>query len=532
VSRPFLRTPGIVLRFALYAGIALVIAVVAGLFVVRADAISRARADVKSDAGFLADRLGRDDLARTAFLWPRGSDPAGQTALLDEFLDPQNAAKDTVRVTLLTSDGIVTYATDHKLIGRRLGHVPKGVRITHVAGKKVLETYAPVNWVQDPGRVRGFVGLARDYAPVAAATRRATLAEAGTLALALLLLYLAMLPIMHRLTARLRRALAERKRLAAIVETSTDAIVGRDREGRITSWNAGAEQLYGWQAGEVLGKTIDFLYPEATESGFDEFVYSVWARVVHVRKDGRLVHVLLAVSPIADDRDVVVGSSLIVRDVTAMVELEQELSDAQQQEAVARFAQAMAHELDGLVADLAPTDAGARGIELVQRLKAFDRNEPPKPEVLDVNRLIEGLRMRLELQLGSAIELELETSAHAAHVLADPKRLQRVVLDLALSARDAMPDGGRLVIRTQDVEFSPRAAGGLASYRPGQFLLLSVSDTAPVHHAERIGLGLATIYALVEQSGGTLGVDNRAGEGTTVRIYLPRAERDEIAHVA
>lgn len=532
MPRVSLRTPGIVLRFALYAGVALVLAVVAGLFVVRADAVSRARDDVRSDAGFLADRLGHDDLARTAFVWPRGSDPAGETAVLDQALDPEGAAKDAVQVTLLTSDGIVTYSSDHKLIGRRLDAVPKGVHITQAAGKKVLETYAPVHWVQDPSRVRGFVGLARDYAPVAAAVRRTTITEAGMLALALLLLYLAMLPIMHRLTARLRRSLAERKRLAAIVETSTDAIVGRDHDGLITSWNKGAEELYGWKAEEVLGKTADFLYADATETGFNEFVYSVWARVVHVRKDGRHVHVLLAVSPIVDDRDEVVGSSLIVRDVTAMIELEQELSEAQQQEAVARFAQAMAHELDGLVADLAPTDAGARGMELVQRLKAFSKQEPSKPQVLDVNELVGGLRMRLELQLGNKIELVIDQSAHQADVLADPKRLQRVLLDLALSARDAMPDGGRLAIRTQDVEFSPRSASGLASYTPGHFLMLSVSDTAAVHHAERIGLGLATIYGLVEQSGGTLGVDSRAGEGTTVRIYLPRAERERIAAVA
>src|SRR2546428_8573675 len=112
MAGPLSRTPRIVVRFAVYAGVAFVLAVAAGLWVARTDAIGRARANVTSDAQFLADRLGRDDLARDAFLWPRSGDAASQTALLDDFLDPKNAARDAVRLTLLSSDAYVTYSTD------------------------------------------------------------------------------------------------------------------------------------------------------------------------------------------------------------------------------------------------------------------------------------------------------------------------------------------------------------------------------------------------------------------------------------
>src|SRR5579884_29297 len=366
-------------------------AVAIGSWLARADATSRARADVSSDAAFLADKLGRDDLSRNAFLWPLRL--PGLTAQLDDFLDPQNAAQDATRVALATPDGIVTYSSDHRGVGARLARIPIGAHVVQRDGKRVLETWVPVTWVLDPSKPRGYLGFDRDYAPVAAQIHDATLVEIGTLALALLLLYLAMLPIMHRLTASLRQALAERKRLAAIVESSNDGIVGRDAEGRITSWNRAAEQLYGWHEDEALGKTIDFLVPLAKP---DELDALAGTRELHLRKDGRLVLVSVSVSPIRDDEGGLVGSSLIVRDVTAVANLEKELREAQRQEAVARFATAMAEALDGL-----------------------------------------------DAQLGHAVELGIESTASDAWVLADPKQLRRVVLDLALSARDAMPDGGR-----------------------------------------------------------------------------------------
>jgi PAS domain S-box-containing protein len=515
------RTPRIVVRFAVYAGIAFVVAVGVGLWVSRADSVGRARDDVASDAEFLANRLGRDDLARTAFLWPRGARAASDTAQLDQFLDPQDAARDAVRVTLVSPDAIVTYSTDHRLTGKDLGRVPTGTRVTNVGDKKVMESYAPVYWALDPGRPRGYLGLDRDYGPVSTQIRNSFLVQAGTIAAALLLLYLALLPIMHRLTARLQRALVERKRLAVIVETSNDAIIGRDRDGLITSWNAGAEAIYGWSEDEVLGRPIDFLLSEPLEVG-DELELT---RMLHSRKDGRYVRVSMTVSPIRDENGDLVGSSLIARDVTEVVELEQELRHAQKQEAVARFAKAVANELDELVAGLVPTDQGARGLELVRRLQDFGREEEMHPEYLDLNKLLLGLRFRLELQLGHDVDLLVDPAAEHPSVHIDPERLGRMVLDLALSAREAMPNGGRLVIRTADVDFTRRGSTRDSALEAGHYVCLSVSDSGRTQHADRMGLGLAAVFGLVEQSGGTIGIESTPESGTTVRVHLPRVEQ-------
>lgn len=501
-----LRIPNVVLRFALYAGVAVLLAVGIGLWLARSDATRTARSSTRTDATFLAGRLGRDDLARTAFQWPRGSDTSGLTAQLDDFLNPVNAAPNAYRISLATPDGIVTYSSAHGTIGTRLGSIPPGVRILTRGGHKVLETWVPVTWALDPTRPRGFLGFDRDYAPVAAQIRTTSLLETGTIALAVLLLYLAMLPVVQRLTRSLRRALADSKQLAAIVGTSNDAIVGRDRDGLITSWNAAAEHLYGWSAAEAVGRPIDFLVPLAKADDVESLEGS---RALHLRKDGRLVLVSVSVSPVRDEHGALLGSSLIVRDVTEVANLERELRRAQRQEAVARFATAMAKELDGLVADLAPTDAGARGLELVQRLKEFGEAERMEPESLDLNNLLVSLRGRLERQLGDAIELALEPDAAAPEIWADPKRLQRVVLDLALSARDAMPGGGRLEIRSEDA---------------GERVRLVVRDGGGLPHADRMGLGLATVFGVVEQSGGSIEIDSAPGQGTTVRVLLPRAE--------
>jgi PAS domain S-box-containing protein len=524
MAAAYSRSPRIVVRFAVYGGVAFVLAVAAGLWLTRNDAMGKARATVTSDASFLADRLGRDDLSRNAFLWPRRGDIASQNALLDDFLDPKNAARDAVRLTLVSSDGYVTYSTDPSLRGHRYQRLPTGTRVTHAGKVSVLESFVPVRWALDPGHIRGYLGFDRNYGPVSAQIRRNFLAQAGTLALALLVLYLALLPIMHRLTRRLERAFAERQQLAAIVETSNDAIIGRDGDGLVTSWNAGAEHMYGWSAEEAAGRNLGFLLPATDDEQLELADDVALTRTLHVRKDGRPVQVSLSISPIQDENGTLVGSSLIARDLTDVLQLQQELREAQRQEVVARFATAMANELDVLVRGIVPTDAGARGLELIRRLQDFGRVEEANPVTLDLNALIVGIRPRLDVQLGAAIELVLDPAAERGLVRADPQRIERVVIDLALSARDAMPDGGVLKIRTDNVDFSRRSTSREAALEAGHYVMLAVSDTGGAHHAERMGLGLATVFGLVEQSGGTIGIESLASGGTTVRVFLPRAE--------
>lgn len=289
--------------------------------------------------------------------------------------------------------------------------------------------------------------------------------------------------------------------------------MGRDRDGLITSWNAAAERLYGWKAADAIGKTIDFLVPLAPAESLDELVGT---RELHVRNGGQLVVVSTSISPILDDDGALVGSSLIVRDVGAVASLERELREAQRQEAVARFATAIAGELEGLVADLAPTDAGARGVELVRRLQELGSPTPVQLEELDVNELLLGMRTRLALQLGDGVELRLDASASAARVRTDRKRLQRMLLDLATSSRDAISAGGVLTIRSAD------AQGAVA---------LSVSRRGD-SQAEQLGLALVHAVAVVEASGGTIEIDTDPATRTTITILLPRVAEHALGRVA
>ncbi|MDX6507467.1 MAG: hypothetical protein QOG06_2111 [Gaiellaceae bacterium] len=542
------RDPRIVVRFALFAGVALLIALGVGLLVARTFANSRAQNGVREDARFLASRLGHDDLARTAFLSARLKG-AADPALLDSFLAPNDLGQGVLRVTLFSPEGWVTYSTDHALIGARPhpGEVQRALgghaveARSRIAGHEVINSFVPVTWTMDPTRPRGVLEVQTDYSPVAAQIHDEIFVQAGAMVLALLVLYLALLPIMQRMTLalreraeRLRASLVERGRLAAIVDGSTDAIVGRSSDGAITTWNSGAERIYGWTAAEAAGEKIAILLPDNRDDDGLEWAEELdLTRTVHVRKDGTQVRVSVAIAPIRDDKGTVVGSSMIARDVTALVELEQELREAQKQEAVARLASAMANDLEVLVQGIVPTDAGARGLRLLRQLQELGRDEPMRPERLDVNRMLDDLERKLTLQLGANVELDVETSADRAFVNADPQLLERVIVDLALSARDAMPAGGRLSIATADVDFARRASdrdGAAAKLDAGRYVMLSVTDTGDSQHSTRMGLGLATVFTLVEQSGGTIGVENIPGTGTTVRVYLPRAE--EVAGAA
>jgi len=532
------RDPRIVVRFAVYAGVALLLAIGAGVILARTNANARATDQVQRDAAFLADRLARDDVSRTAFIGPA---PASERAVLDDFLNLQDLGPGVLRVMLFSIDGSVAYSSEHELIGKRIdsrqlaralaGHEVSGRSSVH--GKVVLESFVPVYWVMDPSRPRGVIAVDRDYGPVAAEIHDDFFFQSGSIALALLVLYLALLPVMSRMTKmlaerarRLQQELAERQRLAAIVDSSNDAIVGRDRDGAILTWNDGAERIYGWKREEIVGRPIDVLLPTGREERLELAEELELSRTVHRRKDGTPVRVSVTISPIRDERGMLFGSSMIARDVTKIVELEHELRESQKQEVLGRFAAAMANELQALVDEIVPTDAAARGLELLSQLQRFGDSEAARPEQLDLNDLIRAMQTKLELRLGAAVDLVIDAAAERSYVVVDPHLLERVILDLTLSARDAMPDGGRISVSTADVDFTRRSerrpTDGSVHLDAGHYVMLSISDSGTTHHAERLGLGLATVFSIVEQSGGTIGIESRPGEGTIVRVYLPR----------
>ena len=262
------------------------------------------------------------------------------------------------------------------------------------------------------------------------------------------------------------------------------------------------------------------------------------------------------------------GVLVVIRDLRPRLRLEEGLRRSQKLEAIGRLAGSIAHDFNNLLtaigghADLlrltlGPDSEGReeaddirrsveRGARLTRQLLAFARRQPLTQGTADLNGAIEGLRPMLERLLGPAVRLELGLAPDSGHVRLDAGQLDQVAMNLAINARDAMPDGGRLLIETASVELDEdfgRKEPGLA---PGRYGLLAVSDEgvglsdeARAHLFEPFfttkpagsgtGLGLATVYGIVRQSGGHVAVWSEAGMGTTFRVYLPSAIGPHVA---
>lgn len=549
--------PRLFLRFALFSGIALVVAVGLALLLVRWQATAQARDRAVGEGTAVAMQLANDDLARTAFAWPRLGGDAGEDllAFLDDFFSPTVSGHDPPRVVLYSPEGLVTYAIDRSLIGTT-GPVDAVAGAMERPGYAVVrdrqQTYVPVTWAFTPNTVQGVMRLDRDYRPVAAAIREQFVFQAVTIALALVGLYLAMLPIMRRITRNLRRGYIERAELAAIVDHSNDAIIARTPEGAITSWNVGAEHIYGWKADEVVGRSIDLLLPSVRPEPTGEIDLT---RTTHLRKDGSEVSVSVTVSPVRDASGNHVGSSIIARDVTEVDRLERELRESHRQEAVGRLAGGIARDFGEVLGQIDAAAARvlldgssqrdlerirhetARGSGLVDELLAVGGVHEVRPEEIDLNEAIRLAASKLSDLAGPDIAIETDLEDVLGAVIADREQIDQLLVNLVANARDSMHASGRITIQTSNVDFARRSRSG--EQEPSHYVMFAISDTgsglAPEAHArpfepfskpieggERMALGLAAACGIVKQSGGTLGVESRPEGGTVIRVYLPR----------
>ena len=358
-----------------------------------------------------------------------------------------------------------------------------------------------------------------------------------------------------------------RSRLAAIIDSSEDAIIAKNLDGTITSWNKGAERIYGYTPEEAIGKNISFL---ASDDRVNEIV-EILQRIqkgerieqqesVRVTKDGRRLYVSISVSPLRDGSGEIVGASAIARDITAQKLAEAQLRQSQKMEAIGRLAGGVAHDFNNILGIIkACTEflrdriASAdqllylenirksidRGTSLTRQLLTFSRTPAIQAQILDVNDRLKDISKLLHPLLGDDIEI-VNVSRSSAVVVADPSQLDQIVVNLAVNARDAMPGGGKFILETGEVEFDEALAGRHRSLAPGKYVLLAVSDTGcgmdeatlsrifePFFTTKEVGkgtgLGLATVYGIVNQSGGQIVVYSEPGQGTTFKIYLPNA---------
>jgi PAS domain S-box-containing protein len=347
------------------------------------------------------------------------------------------------------------------------------------------------------------------------------------------------------------------RRYRDLVENASDIVYTHDMAGIFTSLNRAGERISGYRAKELVGRSIaEVLPPEQMERVRQiaanleaEGPPQVWETEIATR-DGRRVALEVSLRVMFEDGRRV-GIQGIARDVTERHALEDQLRQAQKMEAVGRLAGGIAHDFNNLLtviggrvelllATLEPDHPAKQDVELVQRaadraaeltarLLAFSRKQVLQPRVLDINEIVVDLEPMLRRLIGEDVLLDLSLNPDVLPVTADPSQIEQVVMNLAVNARDAMPEGGRLGIATWT-----------ASAGAGAAVVLEVSDTGLGMDAETrsrlfepffttkepgrgTGLGLATVYGIVAQSGGRVAVESAPGEGTRFRVLLPPA---------
>jgi PAS domain S-box-containing protein len=380
---------------------------------------------------------------------------------------------------------------------------------------------------------------------------------------------------LRRANQELKRRTAEelgeyRSRLASIVDSSEDAIIGKDLDGTIISWNKSAERIYGYRSEEAIGKPIAILAPKDRLEEIPRILERIrhgerfeHYETVRVTKDGRHLDVSISISPLHNAAGEIVGASAIARDVTAQKRTEHQLRQAQKIEAIGRLAGGVAHDFNNILGiitacteflhdRIAPGtgprqyvdnigEAAERGASLTRQLLAFSRRQAIEPQILDLNERLKVISKLLRPLMGDDVEVVLQTKSPLVLVEADPNQLDQVVLNLAVNARDAMPQGGKFVLTTETVELNQVLAQQHQPMTAGKYVMLAVSDNGSgmddatssrifepffttKETGKGTGLGLATVYGIIKQSGGHIWVDSEPGRGTTFRIYLPSAD--------
>jgi two-component system, cell cycle sensor histidine kinase and response regulator CckA len=360
------------------------------------------------------------------------------------------------------------------------------------------------------------------------------------------------------------------RRLAAIVDNSEDAIIGKDLNSIITSWNKGAERIFGYSAEEMIGTSIMRLIPLERQAEEEEILSRIKRGdrydhfdTIRVTKDGRQLHVSLTISPIKDANGYVVGASKIARDITERKLAEKALAEAQKMEAIGQLAGGVAHDFNNLLsvisghsellARLSTPDERwqdsikeiRRAIELgaasIEQLLAFSRRQILEPKVLDLNAVVADAEKLMRRLIGEDVHLTTSLQAGLSPVRADLAQLNQVILNLAVNGRDAMPRGGSLILETREVEVGMADAKAYLEFVPGRYVLLSVTDTGcgmtpevqarifepfftTKSEGKGTGLGLSVALGIIRQSGGYLDVESKPGEGTRFKIYLPAVQ--------
>jgi two-component system cell cycle sensor histidine kinase/response regulator CckA len=372
----------------------------------------------------------------------------------------------------------------------------------------------------------------------------------------------------RRLAAEALRASEQRYR--DLFENANDMIYTMDLDGRITSINKRGEELTGYHRDELIGQLGDAIStPSSTLVSRKQLQRKLEGQSSHtvyelslVTKSGERCAVEINSRLIYEDGKPV-GIQGIARDIRERKQLENELRHSQKMEAIGRLAGAVAHDFNNLLTAilgysqllllrLEPTSpwrreiseierAGRSAADLTSQLLAFSRKQEVQPQILDLNHSVTNIERMLRRLIGSDVALTTRLDQRIGQIRADPGRLEQVIMNLAVNSRDAMPKGGQLHIETSAVKVDATYTQRHPDARPGEFVLLTVSDTGigmDIETQSRIfepffttkeagkgtGLGLATVYGIVKQSGGWIEVESEQGAGATFRIFFPHVD--------
>ena len=362
----------------------------------------------------------------------------------------------------------------------------------------------------------------------------------------------------------------EQQFLQLVLGVEDVAIYMIDTKGYVSAWNPGAARIKGYTSDEIIGKHVSIFYTdEDRANGAPEKALSIAAsegkyetEAWRVRKDGTRFWASVLIDVIRDASGRVLGFAKITRDMTEWRAMQEQLHQAQKMEAIGQLTGGVAHDFNNLltvilgnmetIARLAPpqdgrlkraVDQATRGAQraatLTQQLLAFSRRQPLNPKPTEVNRLVSGISELIRRTLNENIAIETVLGAGVWRIEIDAHQLESALLNLAVNARDAMRNGGKLTLETANAHLDDRYASNYAEIDPGQYVVICVSDTGsgmnkdvlarafdpffttkPI--GEGTGLGLSQVYGFVKQSGGHIKLYSEIGEGTTVKIYLPR----------
>jgi len=367
------------------------------------------------------------------------------------------------------------------------------------------------------------------------------------------------------------------QRLQLLIDAVTDyAIFMLDKTGHIASWNTGAQRIKGYSSVEILGQHFSRFYSaEDRQNGLPQIALATAERTgkyeaegYRVRKDGSTFFANVVINAIRDGSGNLLGYSKVTRDITEKRQTEEQLRQAQKMEAVGHLTGGVAHDFNNLLTVImgnlehlerilppgqpsqrivaAALRGASRAAILTHRLLAFSRRQPLIPEVLSVNKLVAGMSDLMRRTLGEPVVVETVLAGGLWPTLADSNQLENALINLAINARDAMPDGGKLTIETANIYLDEAYARVHGELEPGQYVGIFITDTGIGMDAETVsqafepffttkeigqgtGLGLSQVYGFIKQSGGHVNLYSEIGEGTTVKLYLPRHRGKEDA---